>query len=193
MIKEGDEIPDVILKCRTRSEHGNFIWKDIYVRELFSGKKILLIGIPGAFTPTCTDWHIPQYEKSYPSFKSLGIDDIFCISVNDAFVMYNWGLSLGLPEDPTPNSLNFKNVKLLPDGTGEFTRKMGLGCEWTTNRGFGMRSWRYAAIIENGIVKNMFIERPFIQNSEDDPFELSKASNIIDFLEFQMAIDNKYP
>ena len=101
----------------------------------------LLILAPGAFTPTCSTFQLPDFEKLYEEFKKKGIDDIYCISVNDAFVMNAWG-----------KSQNIKNITLIPDGSGEFTRKMGMLVN-KDNLGFGMRSWRYAAIINNGLVE----------------------------------------
>jgi peroxiredoxin len=113
------EIPDVTLKTRVRDETVDgpnpFRWQDLKVREEFAGKKVVVFSLPGAFTPTCSNEQCPNYDRLYDAFQALGVDDVYCISVNDAFVMYQWGQNLGL-----------KNVKLLPDGSGEFTRRMGM-------------------------------------------------------------------
>src|SRR3546814_7455945 len=109
---------------------------------------------PGAFTPTCSTYQLPDFDKLYPEFQTKGIDEIYCLSVNGAFVMNAWGKQQGL-----------NNIKLIPDGSGEFTRKMGmLVCK--DNLGFGMRSWRYAAVIDDGVVKAWFEEPGFSDNCE---------------------------
>lgn len=100
---------------------------------------MVLFALPGAFTPTCSNSQLPGFHKNYKKILSLGIDDVYCLSVNDAFVMRQWGLSQGLEDDEKGN---FKTVKLIPDGACEFTEKMGMKCRWTTERGFGDRTWR---------------------------------------------------
>ena len=112
-------------------------WVDKTTDELFKGKRIVMFSLPGAFTPTCSGEELPSYDRHYNKFIENGIDDVYCISVNDAFVMNAWG-----------KSQNIKNITLIPDGSGEFTRKMGMLVN-KDNLGFGMRSWRYAAIINN--------------------------------------------
>ena len=132
-------IPDITLKTRVRDDTVDgpnpFRWQDFAVREKFAGKKVAIFSLPGAFTPTCSNEQCPNYELSYASFQAAGVDEIYCLSVNDAFVMYQWGKNLGL-----------KNVKLLPDGSGDFTRRMGMLID-KSHLGFGMRSWRYAMIV----------------------------------------------
>lgn len=131
-----ERVPDVVFKTRVRDESvpgpNPFRWQDLTTQEIFGGKKVVLFALPGAFTPTCSSTHLPRYEELYDEFKAVGVDSIVCLSVNDAFVMYQWGLKQGA-----------KNVFLLPDGNGEFTRKMGMLVD-KSNLGFGMRSWRYA-------------------------------------------------
>ena len=136
----------------------------------FKDKKLILFGVPGAFTPTCSTFQLPDFEKLYEEFKKKGIDDIYCISVNDAFVMNAWG-----------KSQNIKNITLIPDGSGEFTRKMGMLVN-KDNLGFGMRSWRYAAIINNGLVEAWMEEPGFSDNCEDDPYGESSPQNILESL-----------
>jgi len=145
------------------------------------GKKVVLFSLPGAFTPTCSSTHLPGYEKAYAEMKALGVDEVYCLSVNDAFVMRQWGLKQGLPEDMETG--NFKNVKLLPDGACLFTRGMGMSCVWDTERGFGERSWRYSAVINDMKVEKLFIEGGGItQNSGPDPFEVSDADTMLAYL-----------
>lgn len=141
----GKKVPSVTFRTRVRDDAvggpNPFRWQDVTSQEYFGGRRIVLFSLPGAFTPTCSTFQLPDFEKLYEEFKSEGIDEIYCISVNDAFVMNAWGKSQGLV-----------NIKLIPDGSGEFTRKMGMLVS-KDNVGFGMRSWRYAAVIDNGTVE----------------------------------------
>ena len=143
-------VPDVTFKTRVRDDSiggdNPFTWYDLTTDELFANKKVVVFSLPGAFTPTCSTSHLPRYEELYPEFKALGIDEIVGISVNDAFVMYQWGLNQ-----------NRENVFLLPDGNGEFTRKMGMLVD-KSNLGFGMRSWRYSMLVDNKAIKKVFKE-----------------------------------
>jgi len=185
-IKEGDTIPSVTFKTRTRIESKDenpFDWIDTTSEDYFQGKRIILFSLPGAFTPTCSSTHLPGYEAAYDEMKSLGIDDVYCLSVNDAFVMRQWGLIQGLEEDKTVGSLGFKKTKLIPDGSCAFTRGMGFSCVWDSERGFGERSWRYSAVINDMKVEKLFIEGGGVtQNSEPDPFEVSDASTMLAYL-----------
>ena len=129
---------------------------------------MVLFSLPGAFTPTCSTYQLPDFDKLFPDFQSKGIDEIYCLSVNDAFVMNAWGKQQGL-----------KNIKLIPDGSAEFTRKMGmLVCK--DNLGFGMRSWRYAAIVDDGVVKAWFEEPGFSDNCETDPYGESSPPSVLE-------------
>ena len=185
-LSDGMKLPDVVFKTRTRivsDEENPFDWKDMTTADYFAGKKCILFSLPGAFTPTCSAFHLPKYEELYEEFRSLGIDEIYCLSVNDAFVMRKWGLDQGLEEDLTPGSLGFKKVKLIPDGACAFTRAVGMSCTWDTERGFGERSWRYSALIDDGVVTKVFIEQPFVQNSKEDPFEVTNAETMMAFIQ----------
>ncbi|MEL7110357.1 MAG: peroxiredoxin [Pseudomonadota bacterium] len=172
-------VPQVTFKTRVRDtavEGPNpFRWQDVTSDEIFKGKKVVLFALPGAFTPTCSSTHLPRFEALYDEFKAAGIDEIYCLSVNDAFVMYQWGQHQGT-----------KNVKLLPDGSGEFTRKMGMLVH-KDNLGFGMRSWRYSALIDNGEVKKLFSEAGYSDNCESDPFEVSDADTMLTFVKEAFA------
>ena len=186
MIAEGDSIPEVTFVTRTRiasTDDNPFDWKDRTTKELFGGKRIVLFSLPGAFTPTCSTTHLPGYDKNFEKMKALGVDDVYCLSVNDAFVMRQWGLSQGLEEDKTEGSLGFTKTKLLPDGACAFTRGMGMSSVWDTNRGFGERSWRYSAVINDGKVEKLFVEGgAIVQNGEDDPFEVTDADTMLGYL-----------
>ena len=168
------KIPNVTFKTRVRDESiggpNPFRWEDKTTTDYFSGKKVVLFSLPGAFTPTCSTYQLPDFEKLFDDFRAEGIDDIACVSVNDAFVMNAWG-----------KSQNIDNITLIPDGSGEFTRKMGmLVCK--DNLGFGMRSWRYAAIIDDGVVTHWFEEPGFEDNCESDPYGESSPQNILESL-----------
>ena len=146
-------------------------WKNVTTKDLFANKKIILYSLPGAFTPTCSGQQLPAYDEQYDKFKELGIDDVYCISVNDAFVMNAWA-----------RDLNIKNVKMIPDGCGTFTRSMGMLVNKPA-QGFGMRSWRYSALIDHMEVK-LFNEEPGFNNAsaDDDPFVVSDADTMIKYL-----------
>ncbi len=167
-------IPDVTFKTRVRNDAldgpNPFEWKDVTSDDIFKGKKVVLFALPGAFTPTCSTSHLPGYEKHYDEMKALGVDSVVCLSVNDAFVMYQWG-----------KAQNAKNVFLLPDGSGEFTRKMGMLVN-KDNVGFGFRSWRYSMVVEDGEITKMFVEPGFSDNCPTDPFEVSDADTMLAYL-----------
>jgi len=164
-------IPDVVFKMRVRDESiegdNPFRWEHVQSTDLFANKCVVLFSLPGAFTPTCSTYQLPDFEKLYSEFQEKGIDDIFCISVNDAFVMNAWAKDQGL-----------QNVKVIPDGSGEFTRKMGMLVD-KDNLGFGMRSWRYAAIVDDGVITCSFVEPGFEDNCETDPYGESSPQNIL--------------
>jgi peroxiredoxin len=169
-----NHVPNVVFKTRVRNEAlggpNPYEWKDLSSDEIFKNKKVVVFSLPGAFTPTCSTSHLPRYEELYDQFKAQGVDAIVCISVNDAFVMFQWG-----------KSQNAKNVFLLPDGNGEFTRKMGMLVD-KCNLGFGLRSWRYSMYVENGEIKKLFAEPGFEDNCPTDPFEVSDADTMLNYL-----------
>ncbi len=173
-IKMRDTVPSVVFKTRVRDESvegsNPYRWQDKTTEEIFQGKKTILFSLPGAFTPTCSSNHLPGYEKHYEEFKSLGIDQIVCLSVNDAFVMFQWGKQQGV-----------KNVFLLPDGNGEFTRKMGM-LVTKNNLGFGMRSWRYSILVDDMKIKKAFVEPDYSDDCPTDPFEVSDAETMLAYL-----------
>lgn len=159
---------------------------------MFKGKRVVLFSLPGAFTPTCSSTHLPGYEEAYDAIKACGVDEVYCLSVNDAFVMRKWGLDQGLKEEATKKSNsgsdplnpgNFQRVKLLPDGSCAFTRGMGMSCIWSQERGFGERSWRYSAVINDMKVEKIFVEGgKVVQDSGPDPFEVSDVATMMKYL-----------
>jgi thioredoxin-dependent peroxiredoxin len=169
-----NHVPNATFKTRVRDESiggdNPFRWQDVSAYEIFENRRIVVLALPGAFTPTCSTTHLPRYEALYDDFKAQGVDDIYCLSVNDAFVMYQWG-----------RHLSAEKVKMLPDGNGEFTRKMGMLVD-KENLGFGPRSWRYAMVVNNGEIEQMFIEPGFEDNCATDPFEVSDADNVLAWL-----------
>ena len=146
-------------------------WKDVDTEAIFKDKKIVLFALPGAFTPTCSSQQIPGYESKYDEIKALGVDEVYCLSVNDAFVMNAWA-----------RDQKISKVKMLADGSGIFTQGMGMLVN-KDHLGFGMRSWRYSMLVDNGNVKRIF-EEPGKNNSGDDmdPFEVSDVDTMINYL-----------
>ena len=169
-----NRVPKATFKTRVRDESvagdNPYRWQDRSTDDIFSGKKVVVFSLPGAFTPTCSSNHLPRYDELYEEFQAQGVDDIVCVSVNDAFVMFQWGKHIGA-----------KNIFLLPDGSGEFTRKMGMLVD-KSNLGFGQRSWRYSMLVDDGKIEKVFIEPEFGDNCPIDPFEVSDADTMLAYL-----------
>jgi len=160
MVKVGDKVPSATL--RTMGAEGP---KAISTEELFGpGKKVVAFALPGAFTPTCSAKHVPGFVSDFDKIKAKGVDTIACISVNDAFVMGAWG------KDQKAGD----KVVMLGDGAAEFTNAMGLAMDLTKN-GMGVRSQRYAMIVQDGVIKDLFVEKP-------GAFEVSSAENVLKHL-----------
>ncbi len=174
---EGKNVPSVIFKTRVRDESvagdNPYRWQDVSSSELFKGKNVVVFALPGAFTPTCSSTHLPGYEKSYDEFKKLGVDEVYCLSVNDAFVMNQWG-----------KHQKTEKVKLIPDGSGKFTKEMGMLVK-KDDLGFGERSWRYSFYAEDGIIKKSFVEEGFGHDCPTDPFEVSDAKTMLEYLKMK--------
>ena len=177
MIK-GFKIPKVIFRVRegdTSNEEEicsiGGKWTDKSSDDFFKGKRVILFSLPGAFTPTCSSQQLPGFEKNAAKFRDLGIDDIYCCSVNDSYVMNAWA-----------KKMNISNVKVIPDGSGLFTKYMGMLIS-KDHDGFGQRSWRYMAIINDGIVEKWWQE-PGINNtgSDDDPYVETTPENTMSYL-----------
>jgi len=168
------QVPDVVFKTRVRDESvegsNPFKWQDTTTKDIFAGKRVVVFSLPGAFTPTCSTTHLPGYDAAYDQIKAQGIDEVYCVSVNDAFVMFQWG-----------KNMEVKNVKLLPDGNGEFSRKIGMLVD-KANLGFGMRSWRYSMVVKDGKIEKIFTEAGYSDNCETDPFEVSDVNTMLAYL-----------
>lgn len=167
-------VPDITFKTRVRDESvegpNPFRWQDVSTKDIFAGKKVVVFSLPGAFTPTCSSTHLPGFEDKYEELKSLGVDEIYCLSVNDAFTMYQWGQHQGV-----------NKVKLLPDGSGDFTRAMGMLVK-KDNLGFGLRSWRYSMLVDDGKVVELFEEPGKEDDCATDPFEVSDVDTMLNYL-----------
>ena len=160
------QIPHVNFRVRELGE-----WVDTNTDTYFKDKRVVLFALPGAFTPTCSNEQLPGFDKMADAFKEYGIDEIYCMSVNDSFVMNAWATDQKL-----------ENVKMIPDGNGEFTKGMGMLVE-KQNLGFGQRSWRYAMIVDNYVVKKMFVEPGKTDDSPEDPYGESSPENILKYLQ----------
>ena len=159
--REGQRVPQVTFRTRRNHE-----WVDVATDEMFKGKTVIVFALPGAFTPTCSSTHVPRYNKLAPIFKKSGIDEVVCISVNDAFVMNEWR-----------NEQKAENITFLPDGNGDFSRGMGMLVP-KNELGFGERSWRYSMLVKDGVIEKMFIE----PNVPGDPFEVSDADTMLAYV-----------
>ncbi|WP_420722742.1 MULTISPECIES: peroxiredoxin [unclassified Hwanghaeella] len=158
----GDTVPSVTFRTRANSD-----WKDVSTDDLFAGKRVVVFSLPGAFTPTCSSTHLPGYMIKSGEVKGCGVDDIYCLSVNDSFVMNAWAKDQGVDSE----------LKVIPDGNGEFSEGMGLlvGKE---DLGFGKRSWRYSMVVNDGKIEKMFVE----PEKPGDPFEISDVDTMLDYL-----------
>jgi peroxiredoxin len=177
----GSIVPAVTFKTRVRDVTAGinpFRWQDVNSYEYFGGKRVIVFSLPGAFTPTCDTYQLPGFENSFEAFRDVGIDEIYCISVNDAFVMNCWA-----------KQQNIKKVKVIPDGNHEFTSKMNMLVQ-KENLGFGDRSWRYAMVVDNGKIEHWFEEPGFKNNAEDDPYGETSPENILAHLR-SAAIDKE--
>jgi glutaredoxin-like protein len=158
---EGRRVPNVTFPTRQNNE-----WVNVTSNEIFAGKTVAVFSLPGAFTPTCSSTHLPRFNELAPVFFENGVDEIVCISVNDTFVMNEWAADQ-----------ESDNVRLIPDGNGEFTDGMGMLVN-KEDLGFGMRSWRYSMLVKDGVVEKMFIE-PSVPG---DPFEVSDADTMLNYI-----------
>ncbi len=167
-------VPDVVFKTRVRDESiegdNPFRWQDVSSDEIFANRRVVVFALPGAFTPTCSSTHLPGFEEKYQELRDQGIDEVYCLSVNDAFSMFQWGKQLGV-----------KNVKLLPDGNAHFTRGMDMLVK-KENLGFGDRSWRYSMLVDNGEIRQLFCEEGKCDDCPTDPFKVSDADTILAYI-----------
>lgn len=158
---EGRPVPNVSFKVRRDDR-----WQELTTDEIFAGRTVVAFGLPGAFTPTCSNAHLPRYNELAPTFRECGVDDIVCIAVNDCFVMEQW-----------QREQHADAVRMIPDGNGEFTRAMELLVDKSA-KGLGLRSWRYSMLVRNAVIEKVFIE----SEREGDPFEVSDADTMLRYV-----------
>ncbi|MBU3694066.1 MAG: glutathione peroxidase [Rhodocyclaceae bacterium] len=158
---EGKPVPSVTFRIRKDND-----WASITTEQIFKGRTVVVFSLPGAFTPTCSSTHLPRYNELADTFFANGVDEIVCVSVNDPFVMAEWGAEQEADK-----------VTLIPDGNGTFTEGMGLLVD-KSDLGFGKRSWRYSMLVKDGVVVKQFIE----PDKAGDPFEVSDADTMLDFI-----------
>ena len=174
-MNEGRQVPDVVFRTRVRDESiggdNPFRWQDVSSKEIFAGRRVLVFSLPGAYTPTCSNEQAPAFERMYDALRAAGVDEVYCLSVNDAFVMYQWSKHLGVT-----------HVKMLPDGSGHFTRRMGMLVN-KDHLGFGYRSWRYVMVVNDGVVEK-WLEEPGIndQGADQDPYTVTHPDVILEYL-----------
>ena len=170
----GKPVPNVTFRTRVRDEGvggpNPYRWQDMTTADYFSGKRVVVFSLPGAFTPTCSTYQLPGFEKGYRDFTAHGIDAIYCMSVNDAFVMNAWARQQEL-----------ENVQVIPDGSAQFTRLMGMLVS-KDNLGFGDRSWRYAMVVNNGVIEAWFEEPGREDNCGSDPYGETSPESVLNYL-----------
>ena len=167
-------VPNSTFHTRVRNENlkgpNPYEWKKLTTNDVFSGKRVVLFAVPGAFTPTCSEDHLPGYEKHHDDLIAAGADAVYCLAVNDAFVMFQWA-----------KALQIEKVLMLPDGNGDFSRKMGMLVQRTSN-GMGMRSWRYSMFVHDGKIQRILIEPGFDDEPQGVPLKVSGAETMLSFL-----------
>ena len=170
----GRKVPNVTFKTRVRDESvggpNPYRWQDLTTADYFANKRVVVFSLPGAFTPTCSTYQLPGFEKGFTDFTAHGIDNIYCMSVNDSFVMNAWAKQQDL-----------KNVKVIPDGSGQFTRLMGMLVD-KDNLGFGARSWRYAMVVNDGVIEAWFEEPGREDNHGADPYGESSPETVLNWV-----------
>jgi len=159
----GDVVPTVTFRTRHQDD-----WVDVTTDDIFKGQTVIVFALPGAFTPTCSSTHLPGYLVLSDQLRQEGVDEIYCLSVNDSFVMNAWGKDQHIQD----------KVRMLPDGSGHFSRGMGLLVD-KDNLGFGDRSWRYSMLVVDGEIEKIFLE-DFADKG--DPFKVSDAETMLTYL-----------
>lgn len=173
-------VPDVTFHIRVRNEAlggpNPFEWTSVTSKDIFAGKRIVLFALPGAFTPACSDSHLPGYEAHYDAFQQMGVDEVICLAVNDAFVMFQWA-----------RMQNITRLMMLPDGNADFTRRMGMLVD-RSGMGMALRSWRYSMFVDDGQIKALFSEPNIRDNPVGAGVTVSGAETMLAYLRDQTAI-----
>lgn len=174
-MKEGICVPAVTFKTRVRDESiggdNPFKWQDLTTSDIFLGNRVVVFSLPGAFTPTCSTYQVPGFEGLYDKIIAQGVDEVYVVSVNDTFVMRKWMIDQ-----------NVEKIKFIPDGNGEFTRQLGMLVD-KCNLGFGNRSWRYAMVVDNGVIEKWFEEPGRCDCANDDPYGETAPERVLEYLE----------
>src|SRR6056300_1524347 len=169
----GTSVPQVQFMTRVRDDSidgpNPYRWEPRTTDDYFAGRRVLVFSLPGAFTPTCSTYQLPGFEEQYNNILEQGIDEIYCMSVNDAFVMNKWAKDQCI-----------ERVKVIPDGNGEFTDGMGMLVDMTAV-GFGKRSRRYAFVAKDGVVEKLFVE-PESTDDNPDPYGETSPETVIAYL-----------
>jgi len=178
MLNKGNlnDLSNVIFHVRENDD-----WNVVHLDQIMDNKKIVIFGLPGAFTPTCSTQQLPGYEAMYDQFIEAGVDEIYCTSVNDTFVMNAWFAGHGI-----------KNVKPLADGCGDLARSLGMLVK-KDNLGFGLRSWRYAMLVVDGTVELFFPESNLQDNAGEDPYEFSTPENMLNQVQTHLGVELTNP
>lgn len=181
-MREGIRVPDIIFKTRVRDDSltgpNPYRWEEVSTKSYFGGKRVVVFSLPGAFTPTCSTYQVPGFEQAATEMQALGVDAIYCVSVNDAFVMNAWAKNQCI-----------ERIKMIPDGSGTFTRLMGMLVD-KDNLGFGMRSWRYAMVVNDGVIEKFFEEPGRMDNAPNDPYGETSPENVMAYLQHAVqAVD----
>ncbi len=187
-IEVGQKLPeDITFHMRVRDEkmvekgeENPYQWQLVNSTDLFKDKRVVLFALPGAFTPTCSTYQLPDYDNNYELFKRSGIDEVYCLSVNDSFVMNKWG-----------DWLDIDSVKLIPDGSGFFTEAIGALVK-KDNLGFGPRSWRYSVLVNDGVVEKAFIEEGCEDDCPADPYEVSDPYTMMQYIQNESPVGQQY-
>ncbi len=158
---EGQRVPQVTFRTRQDGK-----WVDVSTDQIFKGRTVVVFGLPGAYTPTCSTTHLPRYNELFDTFRAHGVDEIVCLSVNDGFVMSEWQKDQNAP-----------NITFIPDGNGEFSERIGMLVD-KSSLGFGKRSWRYSMLVKDGVIQKQFIE----PEKDGDPFEVSDADTMLKYV-----------
>lgn len=180
----GDYLPDLTFPIRVRDESiggdNPYRWDTMSITEQFANRRCVIFSLPGAFTPTCSTMQVPSFEEKAANgeFAAYGIDDVYCVAVNDTFVMNAWG-----------RALNLEYIKLIPDGTGDFTNHIGMLVD-KGNLGFGLRSWRYAMVVDNCQIQAFFQEPGISNNCEEDPYGETTPDAVLAWLQAERDADN---
>jgi peroxiredoxin len=172
--KAGERVPHVTWPIRVRDESvegpNPYRWDELSTDDVFGSRRVLVFSLPGAFTPTCSTYQVPGFESNRDMIRDMGIDDIYCVSVNDSFVMNKWA-----------QDQSVEKIKMIPDGNADFTDGMGMLVE-KLNVGFGNRSWRYAMVVEDGVIEKLFVEPGFDHNHDKDPYGETSPETVMEYL-----------